>query len=151
MTKYLLDTSVLSAFAPDKPAIPERFAMWFADLSDAVHVSAVSFVEIEQGLRKLRRAGGEVRADRLSEWLDHLGGRYRDRIVPVDLAVSREAGRIGDAALAIGRHPGLADVLIAASADVRSLVVLTRNLRHFEPLGVPAVDPFAVDPFAVVA
>ena len=44
---------------------------------------------------------------------------------------------------AVGRHPGLADVLIAATARVIGADVLTRNVRHFAPLGVVAVDPFA--------
>jgi predicted nucleic acid-binding protein len=48
-----------------------------------------------------------------------------------------------DAATARGRHPGLADVIIAATAAVHGLTVLSANGKHFEALDVPSVDPFA--------
>ena len=47
-----------------------------------------------------------------------------------------------DRVRATGRAPGFADMAIAATAASRSLTVLTRNLRHFAPLGAPAIDPF---------
>ena len=46
----------------------------------------------------------------------------------------------------MGRHPGLADVMIATTAEVHRLTLLTRNLRHFLPLGIDAIDPFAEQP-----
>ena len=55
--------------------------------------------------------------------------------------VARRAGAISDRARAAGSHPGLADILIAATASVHGLVVATRNLRHFEVLQVPCIDP----------
>lgn len=47
-----------------------------------------------------------------------------------------------DAAIARGRSPGLADILIAATAQVRGLTVLTANVRHFEVLETPYLNPF---------
>ena len=47
-----------------------------------------------------------------------------------------------DGARAGGRAPGFADVAIAATAASRGLTILTRNLRHFSPLGAQAIDPF---------
>ncbi|MDN2579073.1 hypothetical protein [Aquibium sp. ELW1220] len=52
---------------------------------------------------------------------------------------------MSDAARARGRDPGLADVMIAAIADVHELTVATRNLRHFDPLAVPCLDRLAGD------
>jgi predicted nucleic acid-binding protein len=52
-------------------------------------------------------------------------------------------GRLADEAVAQGRHPGLADIAIAALAQHGGHTLLTRNLRHFEPLGVACVDPIA--------
>jgi predicted nucleic acid-binding protein len=49
---------------------------------------------------------------------------------------------MADAATAAGRHPGLADIVIAATAKRRELTVLTRNLKHFVPLDVACTDPF---------
>ena len=56
------------------------------------------------------------------------------------------AGMLGDAARARGQYPGFADVAIAAIAKSNDLTVLTANLRHFELLGIAALDPFtAID------
>ena len=67
---------------------------------------------------------------------------YADRVLPFDLAAARIAGVLSDAALADGRHPGFADVAIAAIAKSRELVILTLNLRHFHPLGIDTLNPF---------
>ena len=51
-----------------------------------------------------------------------------------------------DAARAAGHTPGLADIAIAATAASRGLTVLTRNVRHFAPLGTRAINPFETLP-----
>jgi predicted nucleic acid-binding protein len=71
---------------------------------------------------------------------------YGDRILPVDPAISRIAGKLSDTARGQGHAPGFADILIAATAHHHELVILTRNVRHFEPLGVPVPDPFEALP-----
>jgi toxin FitB len=53
-----------------------------------------------------------------------------------------DAGRLEAMTIAKGHNPGLADILIAATGIAHQLTVLTRNLRHFEPLDVPCLDPF---------
>lgn len=139
---YLVDTSILSALAPDKPALPEAFAAWLRRNSERLYLPCIAVAEIEQGICKLRRAGGTARARRLSAWLDGLIERYAERVLTLDAPASRLAGRISDEAIAAGRHPGFADVAIAALAQGADLTVLTRNARHFSPLGVPCSDPF---------
>jgi predicted nucleic acid-binding protein len=109
--------------------------------NDQLYVSAVTVAEIEQGIRKLHRAGGVQRADALTRWLDALIERGGDRILPFDTRAGRIAGELSDQAIAAGRHPGFADVAIAATAVANGLVVLTRNGKHFAPLGVELVDP----------
>jgi len=99
-----------------------------------------------QGIGKLRRAGGAERADRLDRWLDGLLSTYSDRILPLDAQAARLAGEISDAAIAQGRHPGFADVAIAALAQSAGLLLLTCNLKHFEPLGVACADPLVALP-----
>jgi len=79
----------------------------------------------------------------LCEWFDRILDDYADRVLPFDLAAARIAGALGDAAQATGRHPGFADVAIAAIAKAHELVVVTLNRRHFDPLGVEVVNPFA--------
>lgn len=81
---YLLDTSVLSAFAPDKPTLSPELAAWLRARSDRLFVPCITIAELEQGICKLRRAGGEARADRLARWMDGLVDRYAERILPLD-------------------------------------------------------------------
>lgn len=140
---YLLDTSVISAVAPGRPPVADAQADWLRQQADRLFVPTIAIAEIEAGIRKLRRAGGAARAEHLTSWLDGLIAGYGERILAFDAAAARAAGALSDAAVAAGRHPGFPDVAIAAVAITRDLTLLTRNLRHFEPLGVQMADPFA--------
>jgi len=71
---------------------------------------------------------------------------YGDRILAFDTGAARVAGALSDLARGQGQAPGFADVMIAATAQRHGLVILTRNLRHFEPLGVKVHDPFSALP-----
>ena len=62
------------------------------------------------------------------------------------MAAARETGLIADRARARGLAPGFADLAIAGIATAHGLTILTRNLRHFAPLDVPAHDPYAALP-----
>ena len=81
----------------------------------------------------------------MTEWFERMLSFYADRVLPFDLEAARLAGALGDTAQARGRNPGFADVAIAAIAKARGLVILTVNQRHFEPLPVEALNPFALD------
>jgi hypothetical protein len=136
---YLVDTSVLSTLASGREG---PVTEWLRRESDRLYVSAITVAEIEQGVHKLRRTGAAERAGRLSQWLDGILSAYGDRVLALDTAAARAAGSLSDEATSLGRHPGLADVAIAATASVHGLTVLTRNARHFEALGAPFADPF---------
>lgn len=137
---YLLDTSVLSVLAPGRQPLGAEQEKWLRAQADQLFVSAITVVEVEQGIHKVRRSGGIDRAARLAAWLDGVLAFYGDRVIPVDTPVARIAGRLSDQAFAAGRHPGLADIAIAATALAHDLVVLTQNGKHFEPLGVANSD-----------
>jgi predicted nucleic acid-binding protein len=145
VTHYLLDTSVLSLMAPGRAGVAAGLADWLRAHSETLFVSTITVAEIEQGIRKLRRTGTEPRATLLAQWLDALLDARPNRILPLDVVAAREAGRISDEALSKGRHPGFADVAIAAIAVSRGMVLLTTNGRHFEPLGIAYADPSAAD------
>ncbi len=119
-----------------------ELANWFERNSERFFISVVTIAEIEQGVRKLARSGGIERAKAYGLWLDGLVSRFDDRLTPVSADVARIAGALADEAAAIGRHPGFADVLIAASARALDAMILTANLRHFEPLTARCADPF---------
>jgi len=139
---WLLDTDVLSATSPGKRPLPPATSAWFRERTEALYLSTVTAAEIEAGIARLRRLGSATRADNLREWFDRIVDAYAERILPFDIAAARIAGALGDAALAAGRHPGFADVAIAAISQSRGLVVATMNRRHFEPLGVAVTNPF---------
>ncbi len=144
MTGWLLDTNVLSAFAPRRVMVAPEVAAWFEERTDELFLSAITAAEVEAGIAKLRVTGAILRADELRMWFDRMLSSYADRVLPFDLAAARIAGELGDAAQAEGRHPGFADVAIAAIARSRRLVILTLNLRHFDLLGVESRNPFAL-------
>lgn len=106
-------------------------------------MSSIVVLEVERGIAKLKRSGGHAKAKRIGDWFERLLTEFDQRILPVDVTVAREAGHLEDAAIARGRNPGLADVLIAATARLNSLSVLTANVRHFAALDVPYLNPFA--------
>ena len=142
---YLVDTNVLSAGAPSRVA-PADLVAWMDVHSAELFLSAVTVAEIEDGIAKLRREGATHKATDLMAWLEALLHLYGNRILPFDTAIARVAGMLSDRARAQGQAPGFADIAIAATANHRELTILTRNLRHFECLGVPVADPFAALP-----
>jgi predicted nucleic acid-binding protein len=106
-------------------------------------MSSIVVLEVERGIAKLMRSGGRAKAERISLWFESLLLEFDQRIFTVDVAISQEAGRLEDATIARGFNPGLADVLIAATARLNGLSVLTANVRHFAVLDVPYLNPFA--------
>jgi len=139
---YLLDTSVVSVLAPGRESfVPTLFGEWLQAHHQQLFLPSIAVAEMAQGIGKLRRSGGTERASRLDRWLDGLLVAYTDRILPLDARAARLAGQISDAAMAQGCHPGFADVAIAALAQNAKLLLLTCNLKHFEPLGVACADP----------
>ena len=144
---YLLDTSVVSVLAPGRESfVPTPLSEWLQAHHKQLYLPCIAIAEMAQGIGKLRRAGGAERADRLDRWLDGLLSIYADRILPLDAQAARLAGDISDAAMAQGRHPGFADVAIAALAQNAGLLLLTSNLKYFEPLGVACADPLVALP-----
>jgi predicted nucleic acid-binding protein len=65
------------------------------------------------------------------------------RVLPLDTGAARLSGQLSDQPTATGRHPGFADVAIAAIAMQANHLLLTRNLKHFQPLGVACADPLS--------
>lgn len=133
---FLLDTDVLSALRRRhrNPAI----VRWVGSQRDAdLYLSVITIGEIERGISLQRQRDPDF-AHALGQWLDTVLSRYADRILPVDTATARRWGRLS-------AHMGNngADGMIAATALEHGLTVVTRNTRHFEPTGVPVIDPGA--------
>lgn len=138
---YLLDTSVISLFAPSRTEFSAEFINWATEHVEQLFLSTIVVFELIRGIEGLRRAGGVARADRYQHWLNVTSMGFQQRLLSFDETAAAAAGRLADHAIAIGRHPGTADVLIAATAVANDLTLLTRNLKHFRPLGIDVVDP----------
>jgi predicted nucleic acid-binding protein len=138
---YLVDTNVISAGAPSKATKAPGLAAWMDAHSAALFLSTVTVAEIEAGIAKARRESATSKAKNLAAWLETLLHLYGDRVLAFDTAVARIAGAMSDNARAYA--PGFADIAIAATARRHRLTILSRNVRHFAPLGVPVLDPFS--------
>jgi predicted nucleic acid-binding protein len=103
---------------------------------DAIHLSALTLGEIMRGVVLRRKSQPELSA-RLEVWLRRLQRDHEERILPVTGAIAVEWGRIS----AI-RPRGDVDGLIAATAIVHGLVVVTRNVADFDDTGVSLINPW---------
>jgi toxin FitB len=142
---YLVDTNVISAAAPGRP-VPSALVKWMDAHSDSLFLSVVTVAEIEDGIAKSRREGATRKSSNLASWLETVLHLYGDRILAFDAPTARIAGAIADRARGQGHAPGFADIIIAATARCHGLTILSRNIRHFEPLGVAVLNPFVALP-----
>lgn len=138
MSSYLLDTDVISKFAPERPAPPPALITWMHEqgAADALFLSAMTIAEIQKGISRLQLRGSNEKTARLQQWLHGIITSFDDRILPMNTAVAVIAGDIEAEAVGSGRHPGLGDIIIAATANAYDLTIVTENVRHFEALGV---------------
>jgi toxin FitB len=142
---YLVDTNVISAAAPARP-VPSALVEWMDVHSASLFLSVVTVAEIEDGIAKSWREGAKRKSADLASWLETVLHLYGNRILAFDTPAARIAGAIADQARGQGHAPGLADIMIAATAQHHGLTILSRNIRHFEPLGVAVLDPFVALP-----
>ena len=102
------------------------------------YLSVVTIQEIRFGLEDMDPG---PKRDTVERWLEnYVLVSFRERILPVDIAVADECGRLMSRAKRQRHTASLADALIAATAIVHGLSVATLNVKHFEPLGVELVE-----------
>ncbi len=135
---FLLDTNALSELRrPDKANA--GLVAWAAGAVPAdLFISAITLFEIELGAAQAGRRDAAKEAV-LRAWISgRIVPGFRDRILSVDAAVARRC-----AALHVPDPRPQRDSLIAATALVHRLIVVTRNVRDFEPMGVPLLNPWS--------
>lgn len=136
---YLLDTNVVSELRKAKSGKADAGVIaWAAGIpASELFLSAISVLELEMGVLLVERrdaAQGTV----LRSWLDrHVLPAFADRILPVDAAVARRCAR-----LHVPDPRAERDALIAATALVHELTVVTRNVGDFEATGVRLLNPW---------
>ncbi|HWB31102.1 MAG TPA: type II toxin-antitoxin system VapC family toxin [Vicinamibacterales bacterium] len=134
--KALLDTNILSEIR--KPRPNAAVLAWFdAQEADDLYVSVLTLGEIREGVDRLA-ARDEARARTLRRWLADLSVLYADRILPVDLAVAEDWGRLRASA---ARTLPVIDAFLAATARVHGLTLVTRNEKDFRGIDVPVFNP----------
>jgi len=130
---YLLDTNIVS----DVQRRLSKPTEWLASVDPtSVSLSVITLGEIERGIVKLRKVDSE-KATRLDLWLRELRRDNADRILAVTEDVALAWGRI-----TAGRTRGSADTLIAATALVHDLILVTRNVADFDDAGVTVLNPW---------
>lgn len=137
---YLLDTNAISE--PKRARPDPAVVAWMGDqLPTDLHLSVVSVGELRRGIIRLEPGR---RRDDLDYWLAQLILRFDDRILPVDLDVTERWASLAEAQRAAGRSADMTDELIAATAHVHGLTIVTRNVRHFEHSGCRLLSPWSV-------
>lgn len=133
---YLLDTSILSETRKRQPS--DEVTSWIAATPpERLHVSVLTLGEIERGISHIRGRRDYEQAASLERWLREVELGFADRILPVTLPVAAAWGRQQHA-----QPLPVIDGLIAATAQVNGLTVVTRNAKDFERSGVQVLDPF---------
>jgi toxin FitB len=133
---YLLDTNVLSETRKRQPAA--GVAEWIEAMPpDRLHVSVLTLGEIERGIARIRGRGDLEQAAALEGWLGEVEAGFEDRVLPVTLPIASAWGRQRYA-----QPLPVIDALIAATAQVHGMTVVTRNAKDFELAGVQVLNPF---------
>jgi hypothetical protein len=136
---FVLDTNVVSELRKAKAGKADRrVAAWAVSVpAGALFISAITILELELGVlgieRRDARQGAMLRA-----WLDgQVLPAFAGRVLAVDTAVAQRGAR-----LQVPDRRSDRDVLIAATALVHSMTVVTRNVAGFEATGVPVFNPW---------
>jgi toxin FitB len=133
---FLLDTNVLSELRKGARA-DVNVQRWLASVDENfIFLSVLVTGEIRRGIEAIRKRDPRA-ATALARWLDNLMQAHSDRVLPVDAATADEWGRLD----ARGSLP-VVDGLLAATAQVHDLTLVTRNVEDVVGTGIDVLDPF---------
>jgi toxin FitB len=133
---YLLDTNVVSELRKRNPR-RSVLAWQQSQIRAEVYLSCLVIGEIRQGIERMRPRDPK-QAEPLDRWLAGLISTYRDRVLPVTVDIAQEWGRLN----ATANPPPVIDGLLAATAKVHRLTLVTRNVSDLARTGVPVLNPF---------
>jgi predicted nucleic acid-binding protein len=131
---YLIDTNIVSELRKIRPH--GAVVAWLESVADAdLYLSAVTLGEIQVGI-ELTREQDTIKAAEIEAWADQVAASYN--VLPMDANTFRVWARL------MHRQSDTVyeDAMIAASAIVHKLTVVTRNVRDFERFNVPLYNPF---------
>jgi len=139
--KYLLDTCLISELPKTIPN--QKVIDWLKKIpSDSLFISVITIGEIRKGLTKLQPS---EKKERLTYWLNNLLKFYSERILPIDLTVAEKWGNLQGNAEKAGKPMSSVDSLLAATASVHNLIMVTRNESDFEmgEISITRLWPFS--------
>ena len=130
-------------FAPDKNR-PPGFDVWCEREDDRIYMSIVSLHEIAKGITELKARGATHKASDLQTWFDQTITDFEESILGYDKDTALLAGDLEGLVKSAGNNPGMGDAMIAAISREHDLIVITNNVKHFEPFeahGVIVMTP----------
>jgi len=131
---FLLDTNVVSELRRPRPH--GAVVAWLGGAADRdLHLSAVTIGELQAGV-EITREHDPSKAEEISRWIDLVADTYN--VLPMDAPTFRCWARM----MHRRSHALIEDAMIAATAAVHGLTVVTRNVRDFKQFGVATLDPF---------
>lgn len=136
---FVLDTNVVSELRKVRAGKADPNVAAWAESVDAtvLFVSAITIMELELGVLAIERKDATQGA-MLRSWLEqHVLPEFSARTLSIDTAVAQRCAR-----LHVPDKRGERDALIAATALVHGMTVVTRNVADFEPTGVPVINPW---------
>lgn len=136
---YLLDTNVISELRKAGTGKIDRHVKAWAKTvqNSALFLSVISVLELETGILLLERRD-QRQAIVLREWMEgHVLLAFEDRVLPIDTEIARRC-----AAFHVPNRCSERDAMIAATALVHGMTVVTRNVRDFAPTRVPVLNPW---------
>ncbi len=131
---YLLDTNIVSELR--KPRPQAAVISWLENVDDSdLHISVVTLGEIQAGI-EITREQDALKAAEIEAWADQVAAAYN--VLPMDAATFRQWAKL------MHRQSDTVyeDAMIAATALVHKLTVVTRNVSDFKRFGVPMLNPF---------
>lgn len=137
---WLIDTNIISEIRKRDRCHPAVAAWWGGVAEHDLFLSVLTLGEIRRGITALRPRD-PARATALEAWLGAVAEAFGPRVLGVDAAVAEAWGRI-----ATVRTVPVVDALLAATATVHGLVLVTRNTGDVAGLGVRVLDPFVAGP-----
>lgn len=133
---YLIDTNVLSELRKKQNA-DVNVIEWFSGVDGVeCYVSVLTLGEIFNGIQRLREKN-PVAAESLNKWLDTLTQNFHDRVLPITSDIALKWGEI-TAPVSLP----VVDSLIASTAMVHNLTLVTRNIKDIEKTGAKLLNPF---------
>ena len=134
---YLLDTNVVSELRK-RDRCEENVAAWYTGISDDdLFLSVLTLGEFRKGIEIVRDRDPD-QAEVLENWLRYVQQNYEGRILSIDANITDAWGQMHYI-----RNIPVIDGLLAATAKVHNLTLVTRNIQHVEGLGANLLNPFA--------